>query len=947
VYHHFNYLCASLNTPAAEKFNLMKITRLLFLAIFGLVSNLAIAQNATVTGIITDDLNNFVEGAKVTLSGTSFSTITNDKGVFEIKDVPFGDYTIEVTSENHTPFTELVKVGSVKSDLGFFPTNVVGTMAEEGRDNSPEVNLSDSEIKESSSQSVSGVLSASRDAFNSAASYTFSGARFKVRGYDNENSVTYMNGIPMTDLTTGNSMFFLWSGLNDVVRNRDNATGLSASTFGFGGVGGASFIDSRASKQRKQLSVSVAGSNRVYENRVVATFGSGLLKGGWAFSGSVSRRWADEGYAPGTYYDGWSYYLAAEKIINSEHSVSITTFGAPTERGKTSPAMQELYDIAGTNYYNPVWGYQDGKKRNANLNISHQPVIILSHDWKMSNQSSLKTSIGGSFGENINTGLDWYNAPDPRPDFYRRLPSYAENPAMASMIDYLMRTYEEERQIKWEDLYKVNENSYQTINFVDGIPGNSVSGKRSAYIQEERVADTRRMHFNATYNTTILENIQVTAGVFYLKQISDNFKRVRDLLGGDFYVDVNQFAEQDFSGNSIALQNDLNRPNRILHEGDKFGYNYTSNITRGGAWGQGQLKLTKVDLFASLELSNSSFKRTGNVRNGLFPFTSYGDSKIQSFFNYAVKGGATYKIDGRNYIFANVANMTRAPYFENSFVSVRTRNDFAPDLKNEKIFSVEGGYLLRAPKMKARAVFYFTEFQDGINTVSFFHADYRDFVNYTTTNIDKRHIGAELAFDYNFGKGFSANVVAAIGQYFYTDRPLATVTIDNTSEVIATDEIVYAENFFVGGTPQNAYTLGLSYRAKKFWFVNFNVNYYDNTYIDFNPARRTAAAVDLVSVGSEQYNSIVNQEKVDSQVTLDFFGGKSWKLNNYFKSMKRNTFLVLNVGISNLADNKNQITGGFEQLRYNFEDKDPSDFAPKYFYSYGRTYFVNLVLRMN
>ena len=925
----------------------MKILRILLVITFGLFSNLIVAQNSVISGTITDDLNNFVEGAKVSLSGTAFTTTSNANGFFEIPEVPFGEYTIEITSENHAMVSQKIKVDNFKSDFGFFPTKVTGSLAEDAQDNIPEVSLSDSEVKEAGSQSAPGVLNASRDAFNSTASFIWSTARFKIRGYENENNITYMNGIPMTDLSNGNSMFFLWGGLNDVVRNRDNVTGLAASTFGFGGVGGSSYIDSRASKQRKQLAVSVAGSNRVYDNRVMATFGTGLMKGGWAVSGSVTRRWSDEGYIPGTYYDGWSYYLAAEKIINSAHSISLTTFGSPTERGKSSPAMQELYDIAGTNYYNPVWGYQDGKKRNANLNISHQPVAILSHEWKMNNQSLLRTSIGGSFGENINTGLDWYNAPDPRPDYYRRLPSYAENPAMASMIDYLMRNYEEERQIKWEDLYKANENSYETINNVDGIPGNTVSGKRSAYIQEERVADTKRIHFNSTYNTSLTDNLQLTAGVFYMKQISDNFKRVRDLLGGDFYVDINQYAEQDFEGNPVALQNDANHPNRILHEGDKFGYNYTSNISRGGAWGQAQLKLDNFDFFGSLEISQTHFKRTGNYRNGLFLLDSYGDSEEQSFFNYAVKGGATYKLNGRNYFFVNLSTLTRAPYFENSFVSVRTRNQLAPDLKNEEIYSAEGGYLLRAPKMKARAVFYYTQFNDQVNTVSFYHADYRNYVNYTITNIDKRHIGAELAFDYAIGKGFSANVVAAIGQYFYTDRPNATITVDNTAAPLATNETVYAKNFFVSGTPQNAYTLGLNYRAKKFWFINMNFNYYDNTYIDFNPARRTTAAVDLVPEGSDQYNAIVNQEKTDSQFTVDLFGGKSWKLNNFFPGMKRNNFVVLNVGISNLLDNKDLITGGYEQLRFDFDDKDPNAFAPKYFYSFGRTYFVNLILRMN
>lgn len=919
----------------------------MLIAAFVFAGQLSFAQNSTVKGIITDDLNNFIEGAKITLEGTTYESASDSKGVFEMKDVPFGNYKLLVNSENHVTYSTDLKVAGASTDVGFLSTQASGSMAEDMQDNVAVVSLSDSDIKETSSQTVSGVLNASRDAFNSAASYTFSAARFKVRGYDNENFVTYMNGIPMTDLANGNSMYFLWSGLNDVVRNRDNVTGLTPGGFGFGGVGGSSYIDSRASKQRKQVSVSFAASNRVYENRAIATFGTGLMKGGWAVSGSLSRRWSEEGYIEGTYYDGTSWYLAAEKIINSAHSVSLTTFGSPTERGKSSPAMKELYDIAGSNYYNPSWGYQNGEKRNASVNKSNQPVAILSHDWKISNQSMLRTSIGGSRGENINTALDWYNAPDPRPDFYRRLPSYANDPIIAAQIDYLMRTYEDERQLNWDKMYQANNDSYETINNANGIIGNSVTGKRSAYILEERVASSKKFHFNTNYNTSLTDNIQLSAGLSFLKQKTDNFKRVGDLLGGEFYVDVNQYAEQDFAGNSDALQNDLNNPNRILYEGDKFGYNYTSDIIRSAGWAQGQLKLDRVDVFAAVELSQTNFKRIGNVRNGLFPLNSYGDSETQSFFNYAVKGGATYKLDGRNYLFANAAALTRAPYFENSYVSVRTRDQVAPGLENEKIVSVEGGYLLRAPKLKARAVFYYTQFSDQVNTISFYHSDYRDFVNYTLTNIDKKHTGVELAVDYNIGKGFSAIAVAAIGQYVYTDRPLATISVDNTATLLAENETIYAKNFFVSGTPQNAYTVGLNYRAKKFWFINLNFNYYDNTYIDFNPARRTAAAVDLVPEGSDLYKDIIEQEKTDGQFTIDFFGGKSWKLNKYFSGLKRNTFLVLNVGVSNLTNNEDLITGGYEQLRFDYENKDPNSFAPKYFYSFGTTYFVNLVLRMN
>ena len=616
----------------------MNIFRFVLTIALVVVSHCTFAQNAKVKGIITDDLNNFVEGAVVSLKGTTYTATTDKNGLFQMENVPLGDYTVEVIAENHSPYSQAIKVTGVETDLGFLNTSTSLSMAEESQDNIPTVSLSDTDVKESSTQSVSGVLSASRDAFNSAASFTFSAARFKVRGYDNDNNVTYMNGVPMTDLVSGNSMFYLWGGLNDVTRNRESFTGLAASGFAFGGIGGGTFLDTRASKQRKQLQASFALSNRAYENRAMVTYGTGLLKGGWAFAGSLSRRWSDEGYVPGTYYNGWSYFLAGEKIINTEHSLSLTAFGTPTERGKSSPAMQEMYDLAGSNYYNPSWGYQNGEKRNASVNISHQPTVILSHDWKINNLSTLKSSFGYTFGENINTGLDWYNAPDPRPDFYRKLPSYIDDPAVSQMVADQLRNNETLRQIQWDQMYQVNLNSFETIQDANGVTGSTYSGKRSKYILEERVADSRKMHISTNYNTSFSENTQFSAGASFMKQKTDNFKRVKDLLGGEFYVDINQYAEQDFADSLNAIQNDANNPNRILKEGDKFGYNYTSDIIQISGWLQNQWKFDNIDVFGAVNISQTSYKRIGNVRNGLFQNNSFGESKTQNFVNYAVKG---------------------------------------------------------------------------------------------------------------------------------------------------------------------------------------------------------------------------------------------------------------------------------------------------------------------
>ncbi len=52
---------------------------------------------------------------------------------------------------------------------------------------------------------------------------------------------------------------------------------------------------------------------------------------------------------------------------------------------------------------------------------------------------------------------------------------------------------------------------------------------------------------------------------------------VDDLLGGEYWVDIDQFAERDFE-DPVLAQSDLNNPNRIARVGDVFGYDYDANI---------------------------------------------------------------------------------------------------------------------------------------------------------------------------------------------------------------------------------------------------------------------------------------------------------------------------------------------------------------------------------
>ncbi|MCS6935082.1 MAG: TonB-dependent receptor [Chitinophagales bacterium] len=906
-----------------------------------------LSAQQTVTGIVLEEVTTEpATNAILILTGpdTTITTTTNNDGKFTVN-VPSGRYRIELQiGDEKFLLKDGVSTDRWLTNAGvLFYKKIDQEDDRQNIDNIPVLEVSDVDEKDGTAQNVSSALNASRDPYLSQASFIFSATRFRIRGYEPENFVTYINGLPMNDVDDGGTVWAQWSGLNNVMWNRDNTIGIAPTTFAFGGVGGANAFDARAGKQRRQLQLSYAVTNRNYRQRLMATYSTGIIKG-WAVSVSASRRWAAEGYVPGTFFDGYSYFLSVEKILR-KHSIALTAFGAPTRNGRQTSSVQEAYNLAGSNYYNPLWGYQNGRKRNSSIAITHMPVIILTHEAQPSNKTNIETSLGFTFGKRTITGIDWNNAPDPRPDYYRYLPSFIGDTLLRALAEKEWRENENVRQINWQKLYEANFNSVETIQNVDGIPGNTVTGKRARYIIEGRTQDTRKLHFASTLNQIISDNVSLSCGVTYLWQQIRNYKTVEDLLGADFYVDVNQFAERDFPDNDSMAQNDLNRPNRLLKTGDRWGYDYYANVHRGAFWAVPCFRFNHVDFYVGTELSYTTFWRKGNVRNGLFPDNSFGRSAIQQFFNYAFKAGITGKINGRNYVFAHGVYMTRAPFFDNSFVSIRTRNEVARGLTSEQIYGGEIGYRHTAPRLKVKADFFYTQFNNQTQTTPFYSDLYRTFINYTLTNMDTRHWGFEAGAEVKIYKGFSAVSAISIGRYQYTDRMIATVTQDNNAEVRST-ETVYSKRFNVGGTPQLASTFGIQYRDPKFWFINVNFSYYDWMWLNFNPVRRTLEAIDGLDQNSTEFKEIFYQNRLQGHFIMDMFAGYSWLLNKQFPNLKKKYFLVFNVGVNNITNNRQFITGGFEQLRFDFTGGNADKFAPRYFYMYGTTYFINVAFRM-
>lgn len=776
-----------------------------------------------------------------------------------------------------------------------------------------------------------GLLHSTKDIYENNTSYVFSIARFKNRGYDSRFRKVNVNNFELNDMVTGNSPFYLWSGLNHTFRYPEIITGLNTGTFSFGDIDGSSNFNTRASAYRKQIRVGYSLTNRSYTNRLQFTYASGVLNKGWSVAASLSGRFGKGlNYVDGVSAQGISYFVALEKKFNTVHSLNLTAFGAPSVRESQSASVQEAFDITGTHYYNPNWGWYNGKKRNARVSNSHTPVIQLTHYYTPDQKLNMTTTLTATFGSNHSTSLNWYDAQDPRPDYYRYLPSYQiTNGDTASTYYDVLSAWQNNanvRQINWDNMYNVNQLAAQ-------------QGKRAQYMVEDRIRD----HFmiggttNAVY--TLGDNIKFVYGVDIRGMKQHNYKTINDLLGGLYWLDVDKYSEGDFPDDANVQYNDLDNKDKELHEGDVFGYDYDYVILKQKAWAQVLFTYNKIDFNLGANIGATEYWRNGNMKNGRFQNESKGKSDVKSFCEYAFRGGITYKITGRHYLVLNGLYENNAPSIMNAFVAPNIRNKYVDRLQCEKIGSVDLSYIMKYPVVTLRLTGYFAQMNDMTKLVSFYHDGMQSMVNYSISGIDERHLGLELGAEIKLGSMFALVLAGNYGDYRYSDRANVSMNAENGSDFEGeVNSTVYWKNYHVAGTPQAAGTIGLKFNHKN-WWVNINANYFDKIYCALNPERRTTSARGTLDETSPLYQMMASQTRMKGQFTLDASISKSWRIKQYT--------IGFNVSVTNITNNKNLITTAWEQYRYDYTDYNPNKFQNKCFYALGTTFYAGINFQFN
>ena len=913
----------------------MTLTMFMRLIVFFCFAMFTYAQEGTlVKGMVRSEINDRpIAGAIVLVEGTNLSVRSLENGYFEFTSTILGEAILAISKEDYRSMRIPLFLEGAPLDLGtlFLKDDITV----EQTDNV--ITLTDADLSDDDEivSNAMGLLQATRDVFLTRAAFDFGQAFFRVRGYDSRNGKLLLNSMPMNKLFDGRPQWNNWGGLNDVVRNQEYTNGLEASDYTFGGILGNTNINTRPSGLRPGMRVSSSASNRTYAARVMATYTSGMNGRGLGYSLSASRRWAKEGYIDGTLYDAYSFFGALEFELDSRNTFMATAILAKNRRGRSAAITEEVFELKG-NQYNPYWGEQDGRIRNSRERDIFEPILMVNHFFE-SDKLTITSGVAHQFGKNARSRLGYFNAPNPDPTYYRYLPSfYVNNPIGADFTNAALARegFLQNPQINWGNLYAANQNV--------------VSAGKAAYVLYDDVVDAKKWAFSTVANYQMHKTLGVDLGVAHQQSSSENYAQLQDLLGAEFHEDTDPFS---------STLNDLNG-NTNKSEGEIFNYNYETDVSLIQGFAQLRWAYAKWKAFISGSLSNIAYQRNGLFKNERFLETSLGLGEKLRFSNLGLKMGLGYQITGRHWVRVNAANINRAPVLQNVFVNPRENNQVVPDIQSETLSSVDVNYLTRLPAVRGRLTAFYTRFQNTTD-INFFFVDSglgSDFVQEVITDLDKLHMGIEAGLEYEVSPEVKLSAVANFGKYRFASNPSVTINFDTAGQ----DEPINQEgnidlgraqikDYKLAQGPQTALAFGVQYRDPDYWWVGATANYLANNYANISTITRTPSLLlnpetgePFVGATTEHVAALLRQQKLDDFYLLNLVGGKSW--------LVKGKYISVFASINNVFDAVFR-TGGYEQSRNGNYGQLQQDnlrnnptFAPKYWYGYGRTYFLNLAI---
>ena len=734
------------------------------------------------------------------------------------------------------------------------------------------------------------------------------------------NKGNQINGIDWRTNLNGWDPSFSYAGLYRGFKTIDLNPPYGMNTFGMSGVSGNSFVSSNASLFTKTKSISSSVSNATTMQELRLQWHTGLLKKTYFINVEAVIQKTPLGYLANGVKDRQGFLLSIEKLISTKQQLGFTFWWSPVVQGKRAPTVKELYTLTKDPLYNPSWGWLDGRPFYANTKKSNAPVLSLHYDIRTKKENLIQLNFGAVLGTQSSTQLDWSKAADPRPDYYKYLPSYA--------IDEQLKN----KLLNW---YTIHPELFQ-IQF-DQLKAKNLANENGAaqYIINEQVQQLQLLRFSAVSNYTISPITKWHMGLAINLDRIGYSNRVADLLGGKFYYNYNTWVNDD--GLAAAFQNDIQFPDRKIKEGESWGAHYVLTNHNINAWSSisGASRLLEWGL--GMKMSVDKMQREGLKQNGLFPDLSKGISASAFFPSYQYQLYLRYKFNGRWYLTTRLFKELEAPDASELYADPANHAIQNPFLLPLIHLGTEIKLQFMGSTIKANAVLFAQSNQNERQYKLFYHDYFNAFVRASVGQMETMHYGVESYIETNWTSPIQFNIGNSYGWYTITNQPLYEIRIADNLYKVQSGRLLL-KDFPATSYPQAVQAFTINYQPIYSLRISYTAVYASRRAISHDLFRRS----DWVKINSPTntiWEDLYKPVWASSQWVSNLFISKNFEL----EARNRKINLRLTSSIRNLlgASIPSLI---FEQSRYDYKNFKTEKFPAKYIYDLGSTYTVGLQL---
>jgi len=836
-----------------NKRNLITALLIMFLPIF--------LFGQSVSGIISDGDTPLI-GANVVVEGTELGAVSSDDGSYRVEVAP-GTYTITTSFIGHSPASEEVVVGEENVGINFtlvmdvLAMSSLEVLASRADEKTPVaysmVSKEEMEVR-LGSQDIPMILNTTPSVYATNQGGGAGDARINVRGFNQRNVAVMINGVPQNDMENGWVYWSNWDGVGDATSSIQMQRGLSAVNLATPSIGGTmNIITDPAAHEKGGKVKQEAGAGGFLKTSM--NYNSGLMMGDkLALSGTIVRKTGD-GIIDKTWADAWAYYIGASYQMNKKNRFELYTIGAPQRHGQNLYKQNVMaydqefakeaadYDALssadsdddGTSdwdeyvakftnesgedagrLFNQNWSpvdpsytgkqywYMYGDKTtdrynpnflNERENFFHKPLVNLNHFLKINDNARLSSILYWSGGSGGGTGT--YG-------------SVSRTPAVEGNSWYASSPW------IWDWNAEIAQNS-------DNVDEEfSTDENRSTGILRNSINRQSTLGLISKLNYDVNDDLEIQVGIDWRSAGIEHAREVRDLLGGDYYVD---FADNNAAdGKKVGL-------------GDIIAYHNETTVDWFGAFVQGKYDIAKFNLYGMGGISTIGYSYLDHF--------AVDASKVSAdaITTFQVKGGGRYNLDDRLSAFANIGYVEKPPILDNV---IDNDGNVSQNPDNEKFISNEIGGEYKSELVAIKGSYYNTQWKDRnlTKSVQTGQGDSGDTDIIYLTGVNQSHSGFEIETKVALHEMVDLDVAISAGNWFFDGDAKGDYTemeYNDDNQVIGTTSTEYEyalKDLKVGDMPQTAYVGGLTIKPIKGLNVQGLYRWYDNHYSDWSPDSR-------------------------------------------------------------------------------------------------------------